>query len=98
MVRQAQDRVAVMLKVIAAVSVAAALAGILVLIPGMTPTVQAHMYSIKGDRLDLRTYGTACSQHAWPYFESSCLRNANSPTREARVVRIVSTDRLAHAQ
>jgi hypothetical protein len=84
-----------MLKLIAAVSVAALLAGILVLIPGMTPVVQAHMYSIKGDRLDVRPHGAACSERAWPYFEASCLRNTNSPIRQAHAVRLVTTDRLA---
>jgi hypothetical protein len=87
-----------MLKLIAAVSGAALLACLLVLIPGATSAVQAHMYSAKSDRLDLHTYGTACSQRSWPYFEASCLRNTTSPTREARVVRVVSTDRLADAQ
>ena len=95
---RAQHGVAAMLKMIAAVSGVAALVGILVLIPGMTPVVQAHMYSIKGDRLDVHTYGTACSERAWPYFEPSCLRNTHSPIRQAPVVRVVSTDRLAGAR
>jgi hypothetical protein len=89
---------AAVLKVIAVLSAAAALAGVLVLTPGMTPVVQADIYSIKGDRLDLHAYGTSCSQRAWPYFEASCLRDTNSSTRRARVVRIVSTDRLADGQ
>lgn len=89
---------AAMLKVIAAVCGVAALAGILVLIPGLTPVVQAHMYSIKGDRLDVHSYGTACSERAWPYFEPSCLRNTNSAIRQARVVRVVTTDRLGGAR
>jgi hypothetical protein len=95
---QAQHGVVVMLKLIAAVSGAGLLASVLVLIPGVTSAVQAHMYSVKGDRLDVRPFGSACSERAWPYFEASCLRNTNSPTRQARVVRIVSTDRLAGAQ
>jgi hypothetical protein len=53
------------------------------------------MYSIKGDRLDVRPHGAACSERAWPYFEASCLRNTNSPIRQARPVRLVTTDRLA---
>jgi len=87
-----------MLKLIAAFSGAAVLAGALVLVPGVTSAVQAHMYSVKGDRLDLHAYGTACSERSWPYFEASCLRNTNSPTHQTRPVRIVSTDRLAGAQ
>ncbi len=82
-----------MTKILAAVAAAALLAGVAVMIPGLSP-VQAHMMGGKGDRLDLRPYGTACSERGWPYFETSCLRDASSPTRQARIVRIVSTDRL----
>ena len=93
--RKAQYGVALMIKLIAAVSGAALLAGIMVAIPGMATTVEAQKYAVKGDRLDVHTYGAACSNRGWPYFEASCLRDTNSPTRQARVVRIVSTDRLA---
>lgn len=82
-----------MTKILAAVLAAALLAGIAVMIPGVD-SVQAHIMGSKGDRLDLRTYGTACSERGWPYFETSCLRDTASPTRQARMVRIVSTDRL----
>jgi hypothetical protein len=83
-----------MIKLIAAVCAAAFLAGIAVTVPGLSSQVQAHMYGIKGDRLDLKTYGTACSDRGWPYFETSCLRNTASPTRQAPTVRVVSTDRV----
>jgi hypothetical protein len=94
----AQHRVAVMIKLIAAVSGAAVLAGALVLMTGMSSTVEAKKYAIKGDRLDVHTYGTACSNRGWPYFEASCLRDTNSPTRQARVIRNVSTDRISGVQ
>ena len=88
-----------MTKILAAVFATEILAGIIVaivMIPGVTPQVEAHMYAVtKGDRLDLRTYGTACSQRGWPYFETSCLRDTSNPTRDARPVRVVGTDRLA---
>jgi hypothetical protein len=64
----------------------------------MTSVVQAHMYSAKGDRLDAHPYGNACSERAWPYFEASCLRNTASATRQARVIRIVGTDRRVGAK
>ena len=83
-----------MFKIFAAVCGAALLAGAVVVVPGMTPKVEAHMLSAKGDRLDLKTYGSACSERGWPYYETSCLRDAGSPTRQARSVRMVSTDRL----
>ncbi len=85
-----------MIKLMSAVAAAAAIAGAAILVPGLTPDVEAHAAppAGKSDRLDLRTYGRACSQHGWPYFEASCLRNVASPTRRAPVVRIVTTDRL----
>jgi hypothetical protein len=83
-----------MFKILAGISGAALLAGAVVVIPGMTPKVEAHMLPAKGDRLDLKTYGAACSERGWPYYETSCLRDAGSLTRQARPVRIVSTDRL----
>ena len=82
-----------MIKPFAAVSVAALLAGLAVTAPGLTPQVQAHLYAIKGDRLDAKTYGPACSERGWPYFETTCLRDTTSPTRQARPVRIVGTER-----
>jgi hypothetical protein len=87
-----------MIKLFAAVSGAAALAAALVLTTGLTSAVEAQKYAIKGDRLDMHTYGTACSDRGWPYFETSCLRDTNSPVRQARVIRNVSPDRLADAQ
>ena len=83
-----------MIKLIAAVSGAALLAGVVVLMTGMTSTVEAQKYAIKGDRLDVHSYGSACSNRGWPYFETTCLRDTTSRTREARAVRVVSTDRL----
>ena len=82
-----------MTKIVAAMAAAALLAGVAVVIPGLSP-VQAHMMGSKGDRLDLRPYGTACSERGWPYFETPCLRDTASPTREARTVRIISIDRV----
>jgi hypothetical protein len=83
------------IKPFAAVSIAAVLAALAVTAPGLTPQVQAHLYAIKGDRLDAKTYGPACSERGWPYFEASCLRDLTSPTREPRPVRMVGTERPA---
>jgi hypothetical protein len=44
-----------MIKLIAAVCAAAFLAAFAVGVPGLTSQVEAHMYAIKGDRLDLKT-------------------------------------------
>jgi hypothetical protein len=93
-----------MIKLGAAVLVASFLAGLAVTAPGVTPqvearaveapTVEADTYAIKGERMEVRNYGTACSERGWPYFETSCLRDTNSPSHEARAVRVVGTDRV----
>jgi hypothetical protein len=83
-----------MIKLGAAVLVASFVAGLVATAPGMSPKVEAHTYAIKGERtVEARNFGTACSERGWPYFETKCLNDANSPTSEARTVRIVGTDR-----
>ena len=85
-----------MFKIGAAVFTAAFVAGLAVTAPGLSSPVEAQKYAAKGDRLDIqtRTYGTACSERGWPYFETGCLRDLTRPTREARTVRMVGTDRV----
>ncbi len=83
-----------MIKLGAAVLVASFVAGLAVTAPGVTPEVEAHTYAIKGERMEIRDIGTACSERGWPYFELKCLRDANAPTRQARAVRMVGTDRV----
>jgi hypothetical protein len=97
-VRGRKTGVADMIKLIAAVSGAALLAGALVLMTGMSSTVEAQKYATKGDRLDVHSYGTACSNRGWPYYEATCLRDTHSPIRQARLVRNVSPDRPTDAQ
>jgi len=46
----------------------------------------------RGD--ELRLLGPACSEKAWPYYESNCVRDLRQATGRARAVRMVSTDRL----
>ena len=91
---QGLDGVGDMIKLGAAVLLASFLAGLAVTAPGVTPQVEARTYATKSDQADVRNHGAACSERGWPYFEISCLRDANSPTREARTVRMVGTDRV----
>lgn len=83
-----------MMKITYAVG-AAFIAAAIITLPGLTQ-VQAHapVLGAKGDRVDMRALGTACSKNEWPYFEAGCLRDAKYPFGEARQVRIVTTDRL----
>ncbi len=75
---------------------AALIAAAIVALPSLSPQVQARAPALgaKGDRVDGRPLGTACSRREWPYFEAACLRDAKNPFGEARQVRMVSTDRL----
>jgi hypothetical protein len=79
-----------MIKALSAIAVAAFIAAALTILPGFAPQVSAStpVALAKGDRLDIRTAGTTCSQQTWPNIEASCLRAADSKTtvREARLV------------
>ncbi len=82
-----------MIKLGAAVLVGSFAAGLAATSPSVAPQVEAHTYAIRGERLEpVRTYGTACSERGWPYFETSCLHSTNSPA--GRAVRMVGTDRV----
>ena len=85
-----------MMKVLAAISGAALLAGAITFMPGVAPGVEASTPApaVKGDRLDIRSSETPCSQRSWPYYEVSCLHDAKQNAGRARPVRMVSPDRL----
>lgn len=85
-----------MIKIFSMMAGAALMAGLLVALPGMSSKVEANpsVPGAKSDRIDFKLTGTACSQRGWPHFETNCLRNTTTASREAKVVRIVSTDRL----
>jgi hypothetical protein len=88
-----------MLKTISATCAAALLAGTFFVVPGLIAPVaakapQGPLTVGKGDRLDLKSYGSDCSERSWPYFEATCLRNPATPSRHVRAVRLITTDRL----
>ena len=85
-----------MRKMIYAVAAAAAIAAAFVVLTSLSPQVQAHgpVFGVKGDRVDARPIGAKCSQHEWPYFEASCLRDPRQPFGQARQVRIIPLDRM----
>jgi hypothetical protein len=84
-----------MLKTISAIATAAVVAGGLVTFPSLSAQVEAHSQApaAKADRIDIRMPGETCSQQAWPYLASDCLRDNSRPMGQARAVRVVSTDR-----
>jgi hypothetical protein len=80
-----------MTRLIAAAFAAVLLGAAAMLISGLAPS-EAHSTPVivKGDRLDAKPYGAACSEKSWPYYEAGCLRNRVGATREAKVVRVVA--------
>ena len=44
----------------------------------------------KGDRLALRTQGTACSDRGWPHYEQHCIFDRSRPADELRTVRVIN--------
>jgi hypothetical protein len=45
---------------------------------------------VKGDRLALRTQGTACSDRGWPHYEQHCIFDRSKPADEVRTVRVIN--------
>jgi len=83
-----------MMKLIAAVTGAALLAGAVVLLSGMgpiDPATSALAYG-KADRLDIRSYGPGCSERGWPYYEATCLRSVDNG--DVKRVRVITVNRL----
>jgi hypothetical protein len=39
--------------------------------------------------------GADCSPQAWPYYEADCLRDLRQVSRQAKPVRLITTDRIA---
>jgi hypothetical protein len=83
-----------MIKAISAIAAAAFIAAALTVLPGFAPKVEASVPQAlaKGDRLEIRSAGTDCSQQSWPNFEASCLRTAGSRSM-VKEVRLVTADR-----
>ena len=72
-----------MIKLGAAILVGSFVTGLIVTAPGVTPPVEAHTYAVKAVEAP-RAYGAACSERGWPYFETNCLRDTTSPSRDVR--------------
>jgi hypothetical protein len=83
-------------KVLSAIAAAALGAAVVMVLPGFSPSVEAGTTApaVQADRLDSPAPGRACTQQAWPYYAPDCLRDRTQASGEARVVRLVSTDRL----
>lgn len=84
-------------KVIPAVAAVAIGAGAVMSLPGFSPEADASTPPkvVKSDRLDMRPVGSECSPQAWPYYEATCLRDRREVSRQAKPVRLITTDRIA---
>jgi len=84
-------------KGLSAVTAAALGAAIVLALPGFSPDADASTPTpvVKGDRLDYRPTGKACTQQAWPYYEATCLRDRTQIGGQVRPVRLITTDRMA---
>jgi hypothetical protein len=84
-----------MLKTFYAIAAAAIIAACFTLSPSLSPQVEAGAPALNGksDRADTRPLGKECSQHAWPYYEASCLRDTSNRLAEPKDVRFVAMDR-----
>jgi hypothetical protein len=83
---------------ISAIALAALIAGGVMALPNFSSEVvaSAPIHSGKGDRLDIRTIGTQCSEQAWPYFEANCVRDKRvARGKVVRATRIVTADRVS---
>jgi hypothetical protein len=83
-----------MLKTFYAIAAAAIIAACLTLSPSLSPQVEAGAPAANGksDRADTKPLGRDCSQHAWPYYEATCLRDTSNRLAEPRDVRFVPMD------
>jgi hypothetical protein len=83
-------------RVLSAIAAAALGAAVMMAMPGFSPQVEAGIANtaVKTDRFDYRSSGPECTQQAWPYYRSDCLHDRTQAAGEARVVRLVTTDRL----
>jgi hypothetical protein len=84
-----------MIKTISAIAAAAFISAAIALLPGFAPQADASTPTgVKGDRLDIRVAASACAQKAWPYQDAACLKDTSKNAGRAKMVRLVSTDRL----
>ena len=75
---------------------AAALIGVVAFAAPNTE-VKASTPALESNAEQLQRTAYLCSQHAWPYYQSACVRDHRRPNGRAASVRFVSVDRLLRA-
>jgi hypothetical protein len=84
-------------KSIAAIAVAAVVAGVATLLTAGVPDAKAepqadaalHQPYAKNDVIRALAKGTECSSRGWPHYEQSCLFDLRGAANEARTVRVI---------
>jgi hypothetical protein len=87
-----------MYRTLSAIAAAALGAAVVMALPGFSPSVEAGTTAplAKSDRLDYRPLGSECTERAWPYYGANCMRDLTQTAGQARIVRLVTTDRLSN--
>ena len=78
-----------------AVATAGFIASAITVFTAATDQVEASasIDAAKSDRREVRPIGPYCSQRAWPYYETHCLRDLRPLSAQTKPMRIVTTDR-----
>ncbi len=82
--------------VIGGIAVATFVGGVVLFVAPSTE-VKASAPSAKSDRLDIQRSGNECSQHAWPYYPSDCIRDYRRSAGKASEVRFVLAGQMQNA-
>lgn len=92
-----------MIKQILAITAAAACAAVVVIVPELAPESAMASTQSGQSRVPPREVVVAketqnskndCSQ-GWPYYETTCLRDARRPNAAGRVMRVIAIDRIS---
>jgi hypothetical protein len=97
-------------RVLSAIAAAALGAAVVMVMPGLSPAVEAGTpalsaaaipapavipaLAVNADRHDDRPLVSECTEQAWPYYGANCLHDRTQAAGQPRVVRLVTTDRL----
>ena len=87
---QVANRMQAMWKTLSVLAAAVFFAGTIGLFLSSTPEVVASTSQLKSDRAD----ALECMQQSWPYYDTSCIRDAGRNAGRTQPVRIVTTDRV----
>jgi hypothetical protein len=80
--------------VIATITAATLIAAVSVLAAPGTEVKASAPSPGKSDSLPVQQFGPSCSQEAWPFYESECVRDHRQASGQAAKVRHVSFVRL----